>query len=77
MRSTLLLKLRENKMLIREIENFKGEAELPTTCFPKSRKKNTISKNMPQNKNKNKRRTPHFRISNRRTLPKRIARRKN
>ena len=28
-------------------------------------------------KNKNKRRTPHFRISNRRTLPKRIARRKN
>ena len=31
---------------------------------------------MPQNKNKNKRRTPHFRISNRRTLSKRIARRK-
>ena len=34
---------------------------------------NTFSKNMPQNKNKNKKRTPHFRISNRRTLPKRIA----
>ena len=30
-----------------------------------------------KHKNKNKRRTPHFRISNRRTLPKRIARRKN
>ena len=31
---------------------------------------------MPQNKNKSKKRTPHFRISNRRTLPKRIARQK-
>ena len=32
----------------------------------------TISKNMPQ-KIENKKRTPNFRISNRRTLPKRIA----
>ena len=32
---------------------------------------------LPQNEIKNKRRSPHFRISNWRTLPKRIARRKN
>ena len=49
----------------------------PTTITQNNSIFNTFSKNMSQNKNKNKNRTPHFEISNRRTLPKRVARRKN
>ena len=79
------------RVVLRDLENFlKSEqiyglslnTEKCELCFlgpTTSTKYNSILtqfRRNAQNKKKNKRRTPHFRISNRRTLPKRIVRRK-
>ena len=70
----------KNILKLEQIDSLSLSTEKCELCFlglTTSTQYNSIltqfQKIRPKNKNKNRRRVPHFRISNRRTLPKRIA----